>query len=383
MTGSADAQHGTGRIDAASGTRHDDHAEHGAELLVGKHLLGHDEREGCDEDARVGRHLDARGLGDLLGRLADPGRVEAGAVEHHALHGVNLLAGEDVGTFAPQCGFETCGGLLLDDEHRLVGAQDGVVEGLARHDAVGRGSDVGGGIDHDWHVAGADPYRGVAAAVGGAHHGGAPGGHDDIDPSVGHQGVDERNRRLLDHLDAAVGRASGDSGLSHRMRGLGADSLGEGVGADDDRVARQQREHDLEEDSRHGVGRWSQRDNHTGRARHLDDTAVGVKDRRYVVVIAIGIPDAHGAGDVLELLVLSDTEAGLLDGRDSKLGGYSLARFGRGLRDATYGLDVVRREGQRGPLGAFDHGPTARDPRGLEGNVGEECGHDRPPIASR
>ena len=73
-------------------------------------------------------------------------------------------------------------------------------------------------IDQRRHVAGADADRRVARAVGGANDRGAAGGHDHVGAGVGHQRLDQRDRRLLDHLQAAVGRARRDRGLGESTR---------------------------------------------------------------------------------------------------------------------------------------------------------------------
>ena len=73
--------------------------------------------------------------------------------------------------------------------------------------------------------------------VRGAHHGDAAGGDDDAGALVGHQRVDQRDRRLVHHLHDPVRRAGRDGGLGERPGRVGAALAGQRVRADDDGVA--------------------------------------------------------------------------------------------------------------------------------------------------
>ncbi len=101
--------------------------------------------------------------------------------------------------------------------------------------------EVGGRVDEHRDVARADADGRVAGGVGRADDRDAAGGEDHVGALVGHQRVDQRDRRLLDHLDDAVRRAGGDGRLGEHPGGVGAALLGRRVRADHDRVAGQQR----------------------------------------------------------------------------------------------------------------------------------------------
>ena len=107
---------------------------------------------------------------------------------------------------------------LLDDQDALVRAEHRVVERLAGDQLLGRPLQVGGRVDEHRHVAGTDADRRVAGRVGRAHDTDPTGGEDDVGALVGHQRVDQRDRRRLDDLDHTV-RCTGRDRCLSRARG--------------------------------------------------------------------------------------------------------------------------------------------------------------------
>ena len=78
VAGAADAQHRAGGVDAARGVRHPHEPEQREELLARERLLGDDERERRDQDARLRRHPDPALLRQRGPRRARPGRPGCG-----------------------------------------------------------------------------------------------------------------------------------------------------------------------------------------------------------------------------------------------------------------------------------------------------------------
>ena len=185
-----DADHRACRGDPGFRVPRPDHPEHRAELLPGQGFLGQYQAERCDQHLGPWRHPDPSLFGD-------PGRVLADrlAVEHPVREQVGPQPGAHVrfeddralsGELPGQAVRDGFGG----DEHRLVGAQQRVVERFALGDPRCRRGEVGRRVHQDGHVARPDAERGVSGPVGRAHHRGAAGGHDHIGHRVGHQGLD-------------------------------------------------------------------------------------------------------------------------------------------------------------------------------------------------
>ena len=164
----------------------------------------------------------------------------------------------------------------MRDDRGLVGAEDRIVEGLGVGDELRRLRNVGGLVDIGGVVARADADRRIARRIGGAHHRRAAGREDQVDPVGLHDRIDDRQRRLVDHLDHAVGRACLLRRARDQPRRIGAAGLGVGVRGDDDGVPREERDDRLVEDRADRIGRRRQREDHAGRLRDLDDLALGV-----------------------------------------------------------------------------------------------------------
>jgi hypothetical protein len=91
-------------------------------------------------------------------------------VEDDTPDGLRLLDRGDIGALAAQRLDQLVGHRILDDEDALVGAQDRVVEGLARHNPACGHRDVGRGIDENGDVARTDAEGRVSTAIGRPDH---------------------------------------------------------------------------------------------------------------------------------------------------------------------------------------------------------------------
>ena len=90
---------------------------------------------------------------------------------------------------------------------------------------------------------------------------------------VGHQRLDQRDRRLLDHLQAAVGGAGRDRRSRHQPDRLGTRGRAIGWGETTTALRVISAQQHLEVGRRHRVRRWRQREDHAGRLGHLDQLA--------------------------------------------------------------------------------------------------------------
>ena len=289
------------------------HAQDRGELLV-RHLLGGvNALDLADEDLGALGHLDAGDLGDGVGALADDLGVD-GAVDDDGLADtVQLVALEEVAAAGSELGLD---GVVYvgEDSHGLLGGADhAVVEGLGVDDGVDGQLDVGGGVDDDRGVAGADAQRGLAGGVGGGDHARAAGGQDDV--GVVHQLVGELQGGHVDPVDDALGGAGGLGGLADDTGGLGGALLGTRVRGDEDGVAGLQGQQALEDGGGGGVGGRDDggHDSH-GLGDLLEAHGGVVLDDAAGLHVLVLVVDVLGGVVVLDDLVLHDAHAGLLHG---------------------------------------------------------------------
>ena len=194
-------------------SRHLVPAKDGGELLARERLGGSHPGKARHEDAGRGGNrkpaIFARTWGDLptLAGLMEPsGRKR---VPRRA----SASAGET--KWAP-CGCDELGEAAghggVHDGRLLGGADDGVVEGLARHEEAGRLGEVGAAVDVAGHVARAHAVGRLAHGMGRAHHGRAARGEYEGDGPVPEELVRALHRKVLHAGDEARGRA----GLARR-----------------------------------------------------------------------------------------------------------------------------------------------------------------------
>ena len=276
-----------------AGVRHAHEAEHRAELLVRQRLLGDDERERREEDARAGGHADP-GLSAIVaaslptsvdverarrGRGARATASRSSGVEHVAAVPLQLLD-EARRRRAPPT-------ITHDSLVQRIELSKLFESTIRLRAAVARSAVC---VDQTGTLPGPDADRRVTRAS-----------RRRAPPPCRRW---RRSRRSS--VGSSAPRSAGSSGSSttwtsrparRRLRRPGEraarrrrdTSSAERVRADDDRVAGHQREQHLEVRPWRRVGRRRQREDDAGRPRNLDDLASGVdpaltKSRRRVVL---------------------------------------------------------------------------------------------------
>ena len=248
MAGAAQSDQGPAHGDAALGVGHAMEAQHGAQLLPTERLFRHGQVERRQQDPGFCGSAEARFLGDPACILADRRGVESVLGKQIGAQLIPFLVTAKMRTLALQMAQQLVGDGILHYQHGFIGAEDRVVERLAGDDPLGRLGQIRRGVDEDRRIAGTDADGRVAGTIGRAHHGRTAGGQDHVHLRLHHQRLDQFDGRLLDHLDHAVGCAGLHRRVMHHLRRIGGAGLGQGMGADQDGVARQQRAHDLEID---------------------------------------------------------------------------------------------------------------------------------------
>ena len=302
------------------------HGQDRGELLVGELLLGGvGGGDLGDQDLGLGGNLDAGELGDLGGSHAGDAVIEGAVLEHGGTQGLHLgTLLDEVAAALLELGLN----LVIDgvdDGHGLLGSADhAVVEGLGVDDGVDGEQHVGGVVDDDRGVTGANAQGGLARGVGGLDHARATGGEDDVD--VAHDHVGQLDGGDIDPADDALGGAGLDGGVKHELGGGDGALGGSRVRGDDDGVAGLQADQRLEDRSGGGVGR---RDDGAHDADGLGDLGdavglVALQDTTGLGVL-VSVVDVLCGVVVLDDLVLKNAAAGLLDGhlrqRDTSLVG--------------------------------------------------------------
>ena len=309
----ADPQHGPGRVDAPPRGRHPDQAEHRAQLLVRERLLGDHQVERGEQDPRGARAPGCPPRPRSTSASLPTNRMSKRPPGNSASRDLRPARRARAGS-AP-CPLELPqqrgGDRLLNDQHRLVGAQDGVVEALAVHDPLAALARSARGVHQHGHVAGPHPDRRVARAVGGAHDRYAPGGDDHAGALVGHQRVDQRHRRLVDHLDDAVGRARRDRRVGQRPGGVGAALPGQRVRAEMTTFRVISASSALKNTVATGLVDGVSASTTPGGPGQLDHLRGRVEPGGHVVVPRVRLDQPGAARDVLEHLVLGHAEPGL------------------------------------------------------------------------
>ena len=329
--------------------------QHRAELFAEQQIVLPRCRHHGDEDAGRRADPDTRAFGDPDGAFADGGKVQAALAEKVFAQpvGVGLIA--DMGARAAQRAFHVAAIAVQRQDDAFIGAKDGIIEALALYQTARGGIDPGRRIDIGDRIARPDAKRRIARGIGRPHHGGAAGCDDDVDPVRGHDVLHQRDRRLLDTLDQARRRACRLGRLGQMTRGGGGDGFRDGVGADDDGIATQNRQHRLVIDRRNRVRRRRQRKDHARRFRQFDDLAFRVDARGDQIEIAVVIKQRVAAKLVLDLLVFDDAKAGLGHGEVGEMTRLLIPRprdrLGNGQhRVAAEAAVVSRRPGRTADL---------------------------------
>jgi hypothetical protein len=129
----------------------------------------------------------------------------------------------------------------VDQHHAVVRrAGGGEVERLGDADLLGGVVEVGGLVDGDHRIAGADAERRRAARISGLHHRRAAGGEDAV--ALAHQLVGLLDRRRVDAHHEVGRRAHLDDRRAHQVADQLVGQLGARVRRDDDRIAALDRE---------------------------------------------------------------------------------------------------------------------------------------------
>ena len=202
----------------------------------------------------------------------------------------------------------------VDQQHGIVRrAGCGLVERLRDADLLGGVVEVGGLVDGDHRIAGADAERRRAARISGLHHRRAAGGEDAV--ALPHQLFGLVERRRLDRDDEVGRRAHLDQRLAHLVDDQLVGQLGARVRRDDDGVAALDRVDRLDHRRRLGVGRGRKRADHADRLGEHDDVPLRIfldhADRLVVDDVHQG---GAGLAEDLEIFAVIIAELGLLDG---------------------------------------------------------------------
>ena len=254
---------------------------HTGELCNGVRLL--------TDDFRIQRAVDQNGLADL----------------------VQFIALEEVAA--------SCGELILDRlinavEHddRLLGcANHTVVKGLGVDNRVDSEKHIRGVVNDRGGVARADAECRLAAGISSLHHAGAAGRENDV--RFLHQEVGHFQAGHINPGDNALGCARFNRSFQHDLCSRDGGLLCSRVRADDDAVARLQRNQRLEDSGRGGVGGRDDRSNDADRLGNLLD-AVGrvLFNDTAGLRILVCVVDVLSGIVVLDDLVFDHAHAGLL-----------------------------------------------------------------------
>ena len=315
VAGAADPQHRAGRVDAApaSGTR--TRPSSGNSFSRASGSSGTTSGNGATSTrVRGGTRMSGR-RAPASARPCRPASSRDAAVRDRASRARARPRPREQ-TCAPclvQLALERVGDPLLDDQHRLVRAQDRVVERLRVGDAARR------------RAPGRRSRRPAPARCPARRRApGCPSGRRRARPPSRRSRRSRRSSRRPSAPRSAGSSAPRPPAGSRpgRPRATAASASSRAastqhlarqrVRADDDRVAGHQRQQDLEVDGRDRVRRRRQREHHARRAGHLDDLRARrrpARRRSRRRGSARACPREHAS--FLQLLVLGDAHAGL------------------------------------------------------------------------
>ena len=209
----------------------------------------------------------------------------------------------------------------VDDDVLLRAADQAVVKGLAQHDRGRRLRDVGVRGNPRRRVARTDTDRRLATRIGGLDHPRPPRRKDQRDIRMAHELRRAPPTRptlhpLHQHRGRTMTRQRRRDDLPRRTR----DTLGHAMTAEDDRVARLQRDQRLVGDRRHRIGDRHQREDHPHRTGDLGDLQHLISPQDPASLPALqGLPHPHRPKRDLRFLVIDITDRRLSDRLLSKL----------------------------------------------------------------
>ena len=317
------------------------HAEDRGELLVPERLGVVGRGRLADEHLRGLRDLEAGHLRDRDGTLPHDLRVQRAVDEERRADLVGLLLVEEVAAAPLELVLDLVVDELVGDDRLLRGADHAVVERLGVDDRVDGVHEVAARVEDRRRVARAHAERRRAGGVGRLHHAGAARREDDV--RLLHEEVRLREARGLDPADDVRGRARRDGRVEDGLRGRDRAVLGARVGADDDAVARLEREERLEDRGGGGVRGGDHGADHADRLGHLHDAGgLVLLHHAARLRLLVRVVDVLGRVVVLDDLVLDDAHARLGDRHLGERDADPVRCEGGGLEDRVHLLLRVR-----------------------------------------
>ncbi len=290
------------------------HRQHRAELLVRERLGLVHTRDLADHDLRRRRDIHARKLRDCHRLLADNLRVDCSVlVEDNLADLVQFVRLEEVAAAIGELLLHRVVDLVQHDDGLFGGADHAVVERLGVDDRADRELDVRRVVDDRRRVAGADAESRLTRAVGRLHHRRTARRENDV--RILHEELGLFDGRLLHARDDVFGRARLDRRVQNDHRRVVRALLRARMRADDDAIARLERDEGLENRRR---GRVRGRDDRADDANRLGDLAhakaLVFLDHAARLHVLVAIEDVFGREVVLDDLVLDNAHARLLHG---------------------------------------------------------------------
>ena len=292
-----------------------EHAQQGSQLLIGPGVVMGGVVRLIDQHLGVIGNRDTGHLRQTGGGLADGGGLDAVilGIEEHLGYLGGLFVVQEIAAGILHQSFDFVIDTAQDGDMLLRRANHTVVEGLGVDDGLHSHAQVGGLVDDDVAVAGADADGGSTGGVGRVHHAGAASGHDQV--HLLHQHVGDVQRGRLDPADDMLGQARFNGGVPHDPRRGDGAFHSVGMGRKNNGVSGLQRQHDLVNRGRGGVRGGGNGGNHAlGRGHTLGAERGILLNDTAGLGIAHVVPDMLGGVLVLRHLVDHDAVAGLLTG---------------------------------------------------------------------
>ncbi len=291
----------------------------------------------ADEGARAFGDREAGHAGDVGRTLAHLLDVQPALVEDDAPHGLLLLIVHEIGALLLHGFDQLRADGRIGDDGAFGGAERAPVERGAVEDVGGGFGQVGGAVHVDGHVAGADAVGRFALRVGGAHHGRAAGGQDEVGGRVFEQGVGAGQGDLRHTAEETLRSAGLVRGLGHHTERLGRARHGPGVRAHHDAAPCLRRNDGLVHGRGRGVGRRDQGGHDPHRRGDLPDRVVlQLADDAARFHAAHALVQRLRGKEVLERFALGPAEARFLMGHPGEALRFPLAGGGHGRHDAVH-----------------------------------------------